>query len=188
MFSLKGCEPLSEREMKSSFKVLRKHSSKRTWSPRSSLRKMRANINSESPGTWLLHMAWFKKQSMFSTFAYSVMRIAHLTTMLCTWACPAAKRTTMVALTFPPASSSSAAPKSLSSFPHSSPPPNSPRTVGDGACRVLPSLVLSCWFMLLIYVRRDRYYFFFMPQWRDSFHSKLKKLLGCSSLGGFPWF
>nr|CCQ43290.1 alternative protein DOCK3 [Homo sapiens] len=67
-------------------------------------------------------------QMIFTSFmCTSVMRIARLITMLCTWACPAAKRTTMAALIFLLASSSSAAPKSLSSSPLSSPLPNSPR-------------------------------------------------------------
>lgn len=78
-------------------------------------------------------MTWFRKHSVFSTFAYSVMRIALLTTMLCTWAYPAAKKTTMAVLTSLLVSSSSAAPKNLSSFPPNSPPLNLLRMVGNGA-------------------------------------------------------
>lgn len=136
---------LFKRHMKCSGKFLnRKHSSKRTCNSRYSLRKMRANINSEIP--WELIFAHGMAQETFSVllFIHSVMRIAHLTTMLCTWAFPAARKTTMAVPISPQASSSSAAPKSLSSFPHNSLLPNSPRMVGNAACKVVPSTVLSC--------------------------------------------
>lgn len=147
--------------------------------------RKRANINQKSTRMWFLPMSRFRNQSVFYAFACSAMRIAHLTTTLYTWACPAAKRTTMAAPTFPPASSSSAAPKSRFSYPHNSLPPNSPRTVGGGACRLVPSLTSVAASLLLIYVKGD---VAVMPHWGDSFHLKLKESLGvvaCEVSHGF---
>lgn len=80
----------------------------------------------------------------------------------------------MAALTSPPASSSSAAPKSLSSFPHSSPPPNSPRMVGGGTYRVLRSLSSVTGSMLLIHAKGNRSQLLFHATMRAFFSSEVE--------------
>lgn len=160
MFSLKGMWAILV-----SFLNI-KHSSKRTSDPRSSLRKMRANINSEIPWDLIFMCGVVQETFCILYFCLQCDENSTFNNHALYLGLPCCKEDYSGCPNIP---SSLIFQRSTKESFFISTQLSSTKLTQNGRwwCPPLSSVAGST---LLMYVKGDRIYCFFMPQWEDSFH------------------